>query len=100
MKANQVIYLIFPFVLGFIAQQVMKIADTSYWFYVWLLCLASIFIFVKIILPSQDRKFEAISGIDFKGAFQDREKERKPFSYIAGFHMLVFFGLIILYFIN
>lgn len=100
MNARHFIYLIFPFALGFVAYKVMKVPDASYWFYVWGLCLASVFIFVKLILPYQERKFNAINEIDYKGAMDDRNAEQKPYSYIVGFHMIVFFGLIFLYFTN
>ncbi len=100
MNAKQIIYALFPFVLGFIAQQVINIPDTSYWFYVWLLCIVSVFIFVKMILPHQEQKFNAISDIDFKSALDDKTKEQKSYSYIAGLHVSTFFAIIILYFIN
>lgn len=100
MNLNHILYLVFPFGVGLVALKVLNIPDTSYWFYVWLSCIASVFIFVKFILPYHEQKFNAISDIDFKGAFKDKNKEQKPYTYIVGFHMVVFFGLIILYFIN
>jgi hypothetical protein len=100
MNAKHILYLIFPFAVGFIAERAMKIPDTTYWFYVWLLCLASIFIFVKLILPHHERKFNAINGIDYKSAMDDKNSEEKPYTYIVGLHMTIFIGLIILYFTN
>ncbi len=100
MNAKHILYLVFPFAAGFIAQKVMKIPDTSYWFYVWLLCLASVFIFVKMILPYQEQKFNAINQIDYKGALDSKNSEEKPYAYIVGLHMVVFVGIIILYFTN
>lgn len=78
----------------------MKIPDTSYSFYVGLLCLLSVFIFVKLILPHNERKFDAISGIDYESALKGKNQEEKQYTYIVGFHMIVFIGLIILNFIN
>lgn len=100
MNAKHLLYLVFPFAVGFIAHKVMKIPDTSYWFYVWLLCLASVFIFVKMILPYQEQKFNAINAIDYKGALNEKNREEKPYTYIVGLHMVVFVGIIILYFTN
>lgn len=100
MNAKHLLYLIFPFGTGFIAERIMKIPETSYWFYVWLLCIVSVFIFVKGILPYQERKFNAINTIDYKGALDEKNREEKPYTYIVGLHMIVFFGLIILYFTN
>lgn len=99
MNLKQIIYALFPFILGIIAYKVIG-GNTSYWFYVWLLCIISILIFVKMILPYQEQKFDAISEIDFKSAFDDKTKEQKSYSYIAGLHMVTFFAIIILYFIN
>ncbi|NMH28058.1 hypothetical protein [Flavobacterium silvaticum] len=100
MNAKHILYLVFPFAVGFVAQMFMKIPDTSYWFYIWLLCLASVFIFVKMILPYQEQKFNAINSIDYKGAMDEKNREEKPYTYIVGLHMVVFVGLIILYFTN
>ncbi|RZJ76312.1 MAG: hypothetical protein EOO45_02730 [Flavobacterium sp.] len=100
MNLNHILYLVFPFGLGLVAHKFVDIPDTSYWFYVWLFCLSSVFIFVKMILPYHEQKFNAISEIDFKGAFDDKNREQKPYTYIVGFHMVVFFGIIILYFIS
>lgn len=100
MNAKHFTYLIFPFVAGYIAQQVMKIPDTNYWFYVWLLCILSVFIFVKLILPYNERKFDAVSPIDYETALKDKNQQDKPYTYIVGFHMLVFIGLTIGYFTN
>lgn len=100
MTLNQVLYLISPLGLALICYKLLNIPECSYWFYVWIFCLASIFTFVKFILPYHEQKFNAISEIDFEGAFEDKNKELKPYTYIAGLHMVVFFGLIILYFIN
>lgn len=100
MNAKHIIYLVFPFVIGFIAERIMKIPDTSYWFYVWLLCLASVFIFVKGILPYYEQRFNAVNPIDFKGALDDKNREEKPYTYIVGMHLIVFVGIIIRYFTN
>lgn len=100
MNINHLIYLIFPFGVAILAQEILNIPDTSYWFYVWVLCLVSIFIFVKMILPYFEQRFNAISPIDYKGAFQDKNKDQKPYTYIVGFHMAVLFGIIIIYFIK
>ncbi|MCY1238141.1 hypothetical protein D3C86_1016770 [compost metagenome] len=100
MNAKHILYLIFPFAAGFIVQQIIKSPDTSYWFYVWLCCLASLFIFVKGILPYQEQKFNAINGIDYKGALDEKNRTEKPYTYIVGLHMVVFIGIIILYFTN
>ena len=100
MNFQKILYTVFPFVIAFIAKQIITDLDTSYWFYVWLCCIVSIFIFVKFLIPHQEQKFNAISPIDFKSACDDKIKEQKPYSYIAGFHMLTFFVIIIMYFIN
>jgi len=100
MNWKHIIYLVFPFVIGFIAQQIMKIPDTSYWFYVWSLCIVSVLIFVKLILPYNERKFEAINGIDYEEALKSKNREEKPYTYIVGFHMVLFIGLIVAYFTN
>jgi Ca2+/Na+ antiporter len=100
MNIKQIIYLIFPFIVGYIAMQIMKIQDTSYWFYVWLLCLLSVFIFVKIILPYNEKKFDAVSNIDYESALKDKNQNEKPYTYIVFIHMVIFVGLIVLYFTN
>jgi len=100
MKLNHILYLVFPFGIGLICNKLLQINDNSIWFYIWLACIASLFIFVKLILPAIEQKFDAISPIDYKGAFNEKNREQKPYSYIAGFHMLLFFVIIIVYFIN
>lgn len=100
MNIKHFIYLIFPFVIGFIAGQILKIPDTSYWFYVWLLCIASVFIFVKGILPYHEQKFNAIKDIDIKNAFENKTNEEKPYTYIVGVHIVVFIIIIVQFFIN
>lgn len=100
MNAKHFFYLVFPFAVGVLAQRIMKIPDTSYWFYVWLLCIGSVIIFVKFILPHQEQKFNAINEIDFKGAFDQKNKEEKPYTYIVGFHMVVLIIISILFFTN
>jgi len=100
MNARHFLYLIFPFAVGFIAERIMKIPDTSYWFYVWLLCIASVFIFTKMILPYHERKFNTLNVIDYKDALDGKNREEKPYSYIVGLHLAVFFGIIIIYFTN
>lgn len=100
MNINHFIYLIFPFGVAALAQKVLNIPDTSYWFYVWMLCMVSVFIFVKMILPYFEQRFNSISSVDYKGAFEDKNKDQKPYTYIVGFHMAVFFGIIIIYFIK
>lgn len=100
MNAKHIAYLIFPFAIGYVSQELMKIPDTSFKFYVGLLCLLSVFIFVKLILPYNERKFDAICGIDYESALKEKNQEERPYIYIVGFHMIVFIGLIILNFIN
>jgi hypothetical protein len=100
MKINHFLYLVFPFAVGLLCYKFLQMPDTSIWFYIWLACIASIFIFTKLILPAIEQKFDAISPIDYKGAFDEKNKEQKPYSYIAGFHVLLFFVITIVYFIN
>lgn len=100
MNVKQIIYLIFPFAGGLVAQKVMKIPDITYWFYVWLLCIASVFIFVKIILPYHENRFDAVSPIDYKGSMDNKSKDEKFYTYAVGIHMATLVGIIITYFIN
>lgn len=98
MKTNHLIYLIAPFGLGALAQKIMNIPDTSYWFYVSLLCIASLFFFVKLVLPAIEQKFDAISPIDIESAYKEKMNEQKPFSYVVGIHIATFFIILIVYF--
>nr|WP_322626460.1 hypothetical protein [uncultured Flavobacterium sp.] len=98
MKINHFIYLSAPFGLGLLAQKLFDVPSASYWFYVALLCLASVFVFLKMILPYHQQKFDAVADIDFKGAYEEKNREEKPYIYIVGFHMILFFVLLILYF--
>ncbi|QEE50700.1 hypothetical protein FUA48_14270 [Flavobacterium alkalisoli] len=100
MNQNHIIYFVFPFGVGLLCHKFLQIPDTSIWFYIWLGCIASLFIFVKLILPAQEQKFDAIKDIDIESSFRDKMKEQKPYSYIAGFHMLLFFVIIIVSFLN
>lgn len=100
MNTKQIIYLIYPFVLGFVAKELMSIPDTGYWFYVWVLCLLSIFIFVKLILPYNERKFDAINAIDYESALKEKNVGEKPYTYAVGLHMIVLVIIIIQFFIN
>jgi hypothetical protein len=97
MNINHILYLVSPFGLGLIC---FKFVNGNFWFCVGLGCIASVFTFTKLILPAQEQKFNAIKDIDIESAYKDKMSEQKPYSYIAGFHMLLFFSLIILYFIN
>jgi hypothetical protein len=98
MKANHLIYLVSPFGIGALMQKILNIPDTSYWFYVSLLCIASVFFFVKFILPAIEQKFDAISPLDMKGAYEDKMSQQKPFSYVVGIHMATFVIILIVYF--
>jgi hypothetical protein len=98
MKTNHFIYLAFPFAIGALMYKIMDIPDASYWFYVSLMCIASVFIFVKLILPAIEQKFDAISPIDMKGAYEDKMSEQKPYSYAVGAHMATFVIILIVYF--
>ncbi|GEM_PF-2810028 len=100
MNAKHILYLIFPFAVGFIAERIMRIPNTSFWFCVWLSCIASILIFVKGILPYYEQRFNAVNPIDYKGALDNKTKDEKPYTYIVGLHMVIFVGIIILYFTN
>ena len=100
MKMNHILYLVFPFVVGLVIDKFFHTEDTSIWLYIWLGCVASFFILTKIILPSQERKYNAISDIDIKSAYEQKMREQKPYSYITGVHMLLFFAITIIYFIN
>lgn len=98
MKSNHLIYLASPFGIGALTQKIMDIPNTSYWFYVSLLCIASVFFFVKFILPAIEQKFDTISPIDMKGAYEDKMAEQKPYSYVVGAHMATFVIILIVYF--
>ena len=98
MKTNHLIYLAFPFGVGALAHKFLNIPDTSYWFYVSLLCIASVFLFVKLILPAIEQKFDAIAPLDMKGAYEDKMSEQKPYSYVVGIHMATFVIILIVYF--
>lgn len=90
MNINHILYLVSPFGLGMICYKFLNIPDGSFWFCVWLGCIASIFFFTKVIPPAQESKFEAIKDIGIKSAYEDKLKEQRPYSYIVGFHVLVF----------
>jgi len=100
MSAKHFIYAAFPFIVGLIAKKIMDIPDTSYWFYVSLACILSVFIFVKVILPSIDSYSDFASQIDVKYGYDKRVEGQKPYSYIVGLHILTFIIIIVLYFTN
>lgn len=100
MNINHLLYLVFPFGVGLLCHKIFNTPPGDFWLFVWLGCIASVFIFTKFILPAQEQKFNAIKDIDIESAYKDNMSEKKPYSYITGFHMFLFFGLIILYFIN
>ncbi|KGO78605.1 hypothetical protein Q763_17620 [Flavobacterium beibuense F44-8] len=100
MNINHILYLVFLFAVSLICHKLFNTPIADFWLFVWLGCIASLFIFVKLILPTQERKYNAIKDIDIESAFRDKMKEQKPYSYIAGFHMLLFIGITIVYFIN
>lgn len=98
MNINHFLYLVFPFGVGLVCHKLFNIPNSDFWLFVWLGCIASLFIFTKLIMPSLEQKFDAIKDISIESAFKDKMKEQKPYSYIAGFHMLLFFVIIIMYF--
>lgn len=100
MNINHILYLVFPFGVGLLCHKIFNTPLADFWLFVWLGCIASLFIFTKFILPAQEQKFNAISQIDIESAFKDKMREQKPYSYIAGFHIVLFFALIIIYFTN
>jgi hypothetical protein len=100
MNINHILYLVFPFGVGLICHKFFDIPDADFWLFVWLGCIASLFIFTKLILPAQEQKFNAIKDIDIESTFKDKVSEQKPYSYIVGFHILLFFVIMIMYFIN
>lgn len=123
MSLKHILYIVFPFVTGFVAKNIiLKNTDTSYWVFVGVLCLISMFLYSKIITPYIENQYgtydslqktnnlfskygiQEIDMSDSVSTFNEEEKQKqkhlKSFGYISLFHMLFLIGLIIFYFIK
>ena len=58
MSLKHILYIVFPFVTGFVAKNIiLKNTDTSYWVFVGVLCLISMFLYSKIITPYIENQY-------------------------------------------
>lgn len=123
MNLKHILYITFPFVTGFVAKNIiLKNTDTSYWVFVGVLCLISMFLYSKIITPYIENQYETYDSLqktnklfskygiqeidmsDSVSTINEEEKQKqkhlKSYGNISLFHMLFLIGLIIFYFIK
>lgn len=97
-------------------------SDISYWFLVGVLCLASMFVYSKVISPFIENQFNTYSSLNksneisskygmqeiditnYMSTINDEEKQKqklqKSYANIVLFHVIFLIGLIVFYFIK
>jgi hypothetical protein len=120
---KHLIYALFPFIVGLVLKRtIFNDSDISYWFLVGVLCLASMFVYSKVISPFIENQFNTYSSLNksneisskygmqeiditnYMSTINDEEKQKqklqKSYANIVLFHVIFLIGLIVFYFIK